>query len=98
MRILKVGLRDGFKQDDVNILLDGKLVTHVANVTSNPVISFARDVPLELPGDSGDVRIEVPSRNISASAQIDEKTAYLAVFLKAGKLELRPLTETLPAL
>jgi hypothetical protein len=98
MRILKVGLRDGFNQDEVNIVLDGKLVSQVSNVTSNPVVSFARDVSIELPRDSGDIRIEVPSRKMSASAQIDNKTAYLAVFLKAGKLELRPLTEELPVM
>jgi hypothetical protein len=96
MRIFKVGLRDGFNHDKVNILLDGKLVSQVSKVTSNPVVSFARDIPIELPRDSGDIRIDVPSRNTSASVQIDEKTAYLAVFLKAGKLELRPLTEELP--
>ncbi len=96
MRILKVGLRDGFNRDDVNIVLDGKLVSQVSNVTSNPVVSFARDVPIELPRDSGDIRIDVPSRHISASAQIDGKTTYLAVFLKGGKLELRSLTEELP--
>ncbi len=93
---IKVGFRDGFSGDDAIITVDGKPVSRVTKLTSNPVISFARDVELELPKLPADVRIDVPSRHVSASARVDSGTVYLAVFLMGNELSLRPLPEDLP--
>ena len=96
MQKIKVGFRDGFRDDDALITVDGKLVSRVSKLTSNPVISFAKDVELELPKLPADVGIQVPSRHVAASAMVDSGTAYLAVFLMENKLTLRPLPEELP--
>lgn len=93
---IKVGFRDGFSGDDAIITVDGKLVSRVSQLTSNPAISFAKNVEVELPKMPADVGIEVPSRHLSASAKIDSATAYLAVFLLENQLSLRPLPEELP--
>src|SRR5262245_13793169 len=98
MRTLKIGLRDGFAQDELTITVDGKLVRRESNVTSNPVVSFARDVSVELPNEAATIRIDVTSRNLSASTHVDAKTVYLAVFLLHGRLDLRPLEEELPVM
>lgn len=93
---IKVGFRDGFSGDDAIITVDGKLVSRVSQLTSNPVISFAKNVEVELPKTPADVGVEVPSRHLSASAKVDSGTAYLAVFLLENQLSLRPLPEELP--
>lgn len=93
---IKVGFRDGFKGDNANITVDGKLVSRVSELTSNPVISFAKDVELDLPKVPADVVVEVPSRHVSASVKVDSGTAYLAVFLQGTQLSLRPLPQDLP--
>ena len=93
---IKVGFRDGFSGDDAIITVDGKLVSRVSQLTSNPAISFAKNVEVELPKMPADVGVEVPSRHLSASAKIDSGTAYLAVFLLENQLSLRPLPEELP--
>ena len=96
MQKIKIGFRDGFSGDDAIITVDGKLFSRVSQLTSNPVISFAKDVELDLPKLPADVGIEVPSRHVSASAVVDSGTAYLAVFLMGNELTLRPLPEDLP--
>lgn len=93
---IKVGFRDGFSGDDAIITVDGKLVSRVSQLTSNPAISFAKNVEVELPKMPADVGVEVPSRHLSASAKVDSGTAYLAVFLLENQLSLRPLPEELP--
>lgn len=93
---IKVGFRDGFSGDDALITVDGKLVSRVSQLTSNPAISFAKNVEVELTNMPANVGVEVPSRHLSASAKIDSSTAYLAVFLLENQLSLRPLPEDLP--
>lgn len=93
---IKVGFRDGFSGDDALITVDGKLVSRVSQLTSNPAISFAKNVEVELTNMPANVGVEVPSRHLSASTKIDSSTAYLAVFLLENQLSLRPLPEDLP--
>jgi hypothetical protein len=93
---IKVGFRDGFSGDDATITVDGTLVSRVPKLTSNPVISFAKNVDLDLPKVPAEVRIDVPSRHLAATATVDSGTAYLAVFLLGNELSLRPLAEDLP--
>ncbi len=93
---IKIGFRDGFRGDDAIITVDGKLVSRVPKLISNPVISFAKNVEVDLPQVPASVGIEVPSRHLSASAKVDSGTAYLAVFLLGNELSLRPLAEDLP--
>jgi hypothetical protein len=93
---IKVGFRDGFSGDEAVITVDGKLVSRVPQLTSNPVISFAKNVEIELLTVPATVGVEVPSRHLSASAKVDSGTAYLAVFLLDNQLSLRPLQEDLP--
>ena len=98
MRTLKIGLRDGFAHDEVTIAVNGKVTRRESNVTSNPVVSFARDISIELPDEPATVRVDVSSRKLSTSTQVDRQTVYLAVFLLHGRLDLRPLNEELPVM
>jgi hypothetical protein len=95
---IKVGFRDGFNGDDAIITVDGKLASRVPTLVSNPAVSFARDIELEIPKLPAEVGVQVPARHVSGSVKIDSGTAYLAVFLLGNELSLRPLPEELPVM
>lgn len=65
MAILTIDLQEGFAADTVAVRARGREVYRRAGVTTNPAISLADSIPVELP--EGDIRleIEVPTRDLT---------------------------------
>jgi hypothetical protein len=96
MEKVTVGLRDGFNNDEVVISVNGKVVTRATGITTNPVVSFAKNIVVELPQYPSEIQIQIPSRDRSASATVGSGTAYLAVFLHGENLSVQAMKEPLP--
>lgn len=62
---MKIDLQDGFYNDTVVIMANGKEVFKRENVNTRFQIGYALSAEAEIPEDSSRIRIDVPSKNVS---------------------------------
>src|SRR5574341_943967 len=99
MPTLKIGLREGFDNDEVVVRVNGREVFHRTGVTSNIVSCYAATASADIPGPSAEVEVEVPSRGLRGSTTLQvPASAYVYVTATGGLLRLRALTEDVPAM
>jgi hypothetical protein len=95
---LHVALRDGFRNDTVTIVVNGKEVYRKSGVTTDLTISFADSI--EVPVEGATARLEVAVKG--GQKKSDEiklaETPFVAVWILAGEMEFRKSNEAIPML
>jgi hypothetical protein len=88
---IPIDLQDGFKDDTVVILLDGREAFRDEAVSTRFQIGRAKSVKLQAPEGRTELTVEVPTRNARASATIDTaKPVFVGISLTTqGKLQVR---------
>jgi hypothetical protein len=94
MPTLHVALQEGFASDRVVITVNGAEAASRPDVTTRNQIGFAEAVEIDVPAGAAQVHVEVPTRGLSESAQVQvEGTTYVGVSIAAGRLNLQPQRE-----
>jgi hypothetical protein len=92
--MLHVALQEGFASDRVVITLNGAEAANRPAVTTRNQIGFAESVEVEAPAGAAQVDIEVTTRGLSASAQVEvEGTTYVGVSIEDGQLNVQQQRE-----
>lgn len=89
-------LGEGFADDEVAVLVDGREVWRREGVTTNYSVGIAEVVQLAAPGEGATVEVRV--RDLTDSAQVDSSTAGGEIRLRAridpaGALTVGPRPE-----
>jgi hypothetical protein len=71
---INVALQDGFDSDDVVIRVDGAEAYRGEQVTTRTQISHADDTQLEVPDAPFSLEVDVPTRGIHETFQLDPQT------------------------
>jgi hypothetical protein len=71
MAILTIDLQEGFSADTVAIRARGHEVYRRAGVTTNPAISLADSVPIDLPEGEIELEIDVPTRDLTRGVSLN---------------------------
>jgi hypothetical protein len=71
---INVALQDGFDSDDVVIRVDGTEAYRGEQVTTRTQISHADDTQLEVPDAPFTLEVDVPTRGIHETFQLDPQT------------------------
>lgn len=85
--VINVALTDGFERDEVLILVEGTEAYHGEQVTTRTQISHAADTELEVPDDPFVLDVEVPTRGVRETFELDpSKQPNVAISLLDGRL------------
>lgn len=80
MTLLHVALQEGFNNDTVVVSFDGAEVYRKSGVSTRMQISRADAFESDLPAGRATVKVDVPSRDLSRSIQVDlSRTPYVGV-------------------
>jgi hypothetical protein len=84
---INLALQDGFDGDTVAILVDGVESYRGVDVTTRTQISHAADAQLEVPDRPFTLEIDVPTRGVRESLQVDPSAhPNVALSLLDGRL------------
>jgi hypothetical protein len=84
---INVALQDGFDGDEVVIRVDGAEAYRDEQVTTRTQISHAADTQLEVPDAPFTLEVDVPTRGVHESFQLDPQThPNVALSLLEGRL------------
>jgi hypothetical protein len=83
--------QDGFSNDDVVVRVNGREVVRESGLTGrDPVLPIAAVRDLELAERAGKVQIEVPTRGLARSFDVNfAETPYVGIAIVGGKIALR---------
>jgi hypothetical protein len=85
--LVNVALQDGFDQDSVVMRVDGAEAYRGVQVTTRTQISHAADTQLEVPAGPFTLEVEVPTRGVHQSFQLDPQAQpNVALSLRDGTL------------
>ena len=71
MPVLTIDLQDGFKDDEVVILIAGEENYHKASLTTDYAIGLADSIELRVPEGSVRLTVNIPTRKLVADKQLD---------------------------
>lgn len=84
---IHLALQDGFDGDDVVLRVAGSEAYRGENVTTRTQISLAADMQLEVPDHPFTLEVDVPTRDVRKSVQIDPHAhANVTLSLRDGLL------------
>ena len=88
---IPVDLQDGFKDDTVVISVEGRELLRDEAVSTRFQIGRAKSVKLQVPEGRTELTVEVPTRNLRATATVDTtKPVFVGVSLTTQvKLQIR---------
>ena len=83
--------QDGFANDDVIVRVDGREVIRESRLQGNdPLVPLAAVRDVELEATAGKVNVEVPSRGLSRSFDLDfRESPYLGIAIVGGDIAMR---------
>ena len=85
--LINVALQDGFEGDDVLIRVDGDEAYRGDDLTTRTQISHAADTQLEVPDGPITLDVEVPTRGVRETFQLDPRSQpNVAISLRDGQL------------
>jgi hypothetical protein len=85
--LINVALTDGFDGDEVSIRVGGAEAYRGEQVTTRTQISHAADAQLEVPDDPFTMEVEVPTRGVRETFQVDpRRQPNVAISLLDGRL------------
>ena len=85
--LIHLALQDGFDGDEVAIRVDGEEAYRGEGVTTRTQISHAADMQLEVPDHQFTLEVDVPSRDVQESVQVDpHANPNVTVSLRDGYL------------
>jgi hypothetical protein len=91
---LSIDLQDGFVDDTVVIRAEEREVARLDGVTTNPTISRADAVDIEVPGGDLYVEIELPRQSLAAARKVAVGgRAFLTANVSGGQLLLVQVPE-----
>ena len=71
--LIHLALQDGFEGDDVVLRVDGTEAYRGEDVTTRTQISHAADMQLEVPDHPFSLEVDVPTRGVRETVQIDPR-------------------------
>ncbi|MGH3027357.1 MAG: hypothetical protein ACRDMW_02260 [Gaiellaceae bacterium] len=84
---IHLALQDGFDGDDVVLRVAGSEAYRGENVTTRTQISHAADMQLEVPEHPFTLEVDVPTRGVRESLQIDpHANANVTLSLRDGRV------------
>jgi hypothetical protein len=89
MQELLIILQDGFDDDEVAVMVNGKEARRDSAVTTRTLLGMAAEVTVELPAKGATVGVQVPTRMLSAAKKLVGKPKSLLVSIEDGELVLR---------
>jgi hypothetical protein len=91
---LVIELQEGFKNDTVEILVDGREVFQKEGVRTDYTIGYADRAEWEGPSGMITVEVNLPQIDLTASIEVDvQKTKYLSVKVQEGRIEFKESDE-----
>jgi hypothetical protein len=85
--LIHLALQDGFDGDEVAIRVDGEEAYHGEGITTRTQISHAADMELEVPDHPFTLEVDVPSRDVRDTVQVDpHANPNVTVSLRDGRL------------
>jgi hypothetical protein len=85
--LIHLALQDGFDGDDVVLRVDGSEAYRGEDVTTRTQISHAADMQLEVPDRPFALEIDVPTRDVRETVQVDpHANPNVTVSLRDGQL------------
>jgi hypothetical protein len=87
---IHLALQDGFDDDEVVVRVEGSEAYHGERVTTRTQISHAADMQLDVPDRQFGLEIDVPTRGVRESVEIDPRThPNVTISLRDGRLVVR---------
>jgi hypothetical protein len=84
---LTIHLQDGFVGDTVSVRVDGKEVFHKTGVRTKLPLGYADVFETEVPEGGAHVEVEVPSRHLSDSFQVQaDPRAHVGISIHNDKV------------
>ncbi|WP_114953226.1 hypothetical protein [Sphingosinicella terrae] len=71
MTRLKLALEEGFQDDYVVVLADGRMIAEETDVTTRYQISLARLVEIDLPPGTTEIEIRLPEKGLAGAIETD---------------------------
>ena len=91
---LHLAFQEGFSGDTVIVQVNGAEVARKVNLTSSLATALAGTADVTVDKESGNVQVTVPTKNLSASADINfKKFPYLAISVVRNSIQLTPSPE-----
>jgi hypothetical protein len=88
--VLSVSLNDGFEDDAVTVLLDGREVFASGHVSTRHEISRAAGFTVPLTGDGeGALTVVIPERGIEETIPLDPNARFLSLSVRGSELNRR---------
>ena len=89
MAIVEIHLQDGFEDDEVVVLMDGREVFSSDSVTSKALLGLAETITLEADTAGHEVTVELPRRGVSGNTSVPaSERSYVGVTRQGDSLEL----------
>jgi hypothetical protein len=86
--MLSVHLEDGFAGDEVVVSLDGVVVHHLQDVSTQLLLGYARVVPCATRGNTALLGVEVVNRGLQGEAVVPGDGAVI-VSIQGAEIELQ---------
>lgn len=90
MTTLHIHLQTGFRDDTVEVAVDGEPVYRGTDITTSLLEGIAEDFEVNVEDDTHQVTVTLPDRGISSSTTIEiGQDVYLGVSVEDGELLFR---------
>ena len=84
---MRVDLQEGFKDDLVEMYVNGEKVVEREGVTTKPTLGFALSREIDVPEGTVEIEIKVPTQNLSKVFSVDtSETPHLGISIQNGEL------------
>ena len=89
MAIVEIHLQEGFQDDEVVVLMDGREVFSGPSVTSQALLGLAETISLETDTEGHEITVELPRLGISGNTSVPaSERSYVGVTKMDDHLEL----------
>jgi len=83
---MRLDLQDGFKNDRVELYVNGRKRIEAEGVTSRRQLGLALSTELEVPAGPLEIEIRIPTQNLSKTLSVD--TPNLGISIRNGQIEI----------
>lgn len=88
MSTLRVDLQEGFKDDAVDLRVNGQDGFQKEGVTTKLLLGLASSAEIEVPNGTVTIEIKVPTKNLAKTISLEVPSAkYLGISIANGKIE-----------
>ncbi len=86
---MRIDLQEGFNNDRVEILVNGKSVLQKEGVTTKRTLGLALSSETEVPDGALDIEINIPTKNLSQTISVEgSNTPNLGISIHNGEIKI----------